>query len=236
MIKRTETVGRVQPHVSAMVVDSKDNIVPIGQPGELCVSGYLVHQGYWNDPEQSTSVVKRRPDPEGEGEIKWMYTGDQVILDEEGYLRIVGRIKDIIIRGGENLFPVRIENVLTAHPGIREAAAIAVPDDVYGEVVGVWIVRDSSHADSRGLTVRDVRSVVTQGMSPQNAPAWVWFVGEDELKSYGYLELPKTGSGKVQKNILREWGRGLADRGIGRVGPLENGKGCPTNGTPSNLV
>jgi len=230
MIKRTETVGRVQPHASAMIVDANNNIVPVGEPGELCISGYLIHKGYWNDPEQTASALKRVPNPEGEGETEWMYTGDLAILDEEGYLRIVGRIKDIIIRGGENLFPVRIENTLSTHPGIREAAVIAVPDDVFGEVVGAWIVRDPSHADSHDLTSRDVRSIVAEGMSPQNAPAWVWFVGEGEVKASGYHELPKTGSGKIQKNILREWARELAKRGIGRV-PIPTSS--PTAASPN---
>ncbi|KAF8320410.1 acyl-CoA synthetase [Clavulina sp. PMI_390] len=221
MVKRTETVGRVQPHVIAKVVDPKGNIVDRGVPGELCVSGYLVHKGYWNNPEQSASISKREVDPDGAAEREWIYTGDEAILDEEGYIRIVGRLKDLIIRGGENLFPVQIENVLTAHPQIREAAAVAVPDQKYGEVVGLWIVREPAEESKLGvMSPLDVRNWVKEKMNPQNAPAHVWFFGEEELTKRGYEDLPKTGSGKVQKNILRNWSKELAKDGIGSLQPL----------------
>jgi len=244
MEKRTETVGRILPNVVAKIVDSNNNIVPIGTPGELRVSGYNVHKGYWNNPEQSAAILTRGPapdDPEG-SELEWLSTGDVGVLDEEGYLRsescspvlgatllgasdmnklhaVVGRIKDIIIRGGENLFPAQIENILSAHPVIKEAAAISVPDEKYGEVVGVWIVREHTSIcpQSSDITAQDVRSIVKQGMNPQNAPAWVWFVGDDGTKEFVSDQLPKTGSGKVQKNDLRDWSRELAKRGIGLV-------------------
>ncbi|TBU61090.1 acyl-CoA synthetase [Dichomitus squalens] len=205
VIKRIETVGRVMPHVRAKLVDPDGQVVPVGKPGELLTAGYPLQKGYWNDQEQTDRVMKR----DAEGTL-WMHTGDEGIMDEEGYLRIVGRIKDIIIRGGENLFPVQIENVLTAHPEIREAAVVAVPDAKYGEVVGAWIVREGSS----GVSKEQVRRVVAEGMNPQNAPAWVWFVGEDGTPE----ELPKTASGKVQKHILRGWSKELAGKGIGAVG------------------
>ncbi|KAL5476811.1 hypothetical protein ACEPAI_2997 [Sanghuangporus weigelae] len=148
LIKRTETVGRVQPHVKAKVIDPEGNVVPVGTPGEVCISGYLLQKGYWRDEEQTKSVMKIHPD---EPETVWMHTGDIGIMDAEGYLRIVGRNKDVIIRGGENLFPVQIENRITFHPAIREAAAVSVPDRKYGEVVGAWI----------------------------NAPTWIWFTSEE---------------------------------------------------------
>ncbi len=130
----------------------------------------------------------------------------------------------------QNLFPVQIENVLTAEEGVLEAAAVAVPDDKYGEVVGAWIVRRPGNA-GRALTREAVRRAVTERMNPQasilimlwmevcqrqasqTAPAWVWFVGEDGAQD----ELPKTASGKVQKHILREWSRDLAKKGVGRL-------------------
>ncbi|TFK91631.1 acyl-CoA synthetase [Polyporus arcularius HHB13444] len=205
IMKRVETVGRVLPHVRAKVVDLEGQVVPVGKPGELLVAGYPLQKGYWNDEEQTRRVMQR----DAEGTL-WMHTGDEGIMDEEGYLRIVGRIKDIIIRGGENLFPVQIENVLTAHPEIREAAVVAVPDSKYGEVVGAWLVREP-HTTS--ITKELARRVVAEGMNPQNAPAWVWFVGEDETPN----ELPKTASGKVQKHILRDWSKKLAGEGVGRV-------------------
>ncbi|OSD08747.1 acyl-CoA synthetase [Trametes coccinea BRFM310] len=204
VIKRVETVGKILPHVKAKVVDLEGRVVPVNTPGEILVSGYLVQKGYWNDPEQTARVMQ----PDEEGRI-WMHTGDEGIMDEEGYLRIVGRIKDIIIRGGENLFPVQIENILTAHPHIREAAVVAVPDSKYGEVVGAWIVREPNTA----ITKEETRRVVAEGMNPQNSPAWVWFLGEEGVPD----EIPKTASGKVQKHILRDWSKELAKKGVGRT-------------------
>ncbi|EIW55520.1 acyl-CoA synthetase [Trametes versicolor FP-101664 SS1] len=204
VIKRVETVGRILPHVKAKIVDLEGRVVPVGTPGEILVAGYLLQKGYWGDPEQTAHVMQT--DEKG---TLWMHTGDEGIMDEEGYLRIVGRIKDIIIRGGENLFPVQIENVLTAHPHIREAAVVSVPDPKYGEVVGAWIVREAQTAISK----EETRRVVADGMNPQNSPAWVWFLGEDGVPE----EIPKTASGKVQKHILREWSKELARKGIGRT-------------------
>ncbi|KAI0646510.1 acyl-CoA synthetase [Trametes meyenii] len=204
VIKRVETVGRILPHVKAKIVDVQGQVVPVNEPGEILVSGYLVQKGYWEDPEQTARVMV--PDEEG---TVWMHTGDEGIMDEKGYLRIVGRIKDIIIRGGENLFPVQIENVLTAHPHIREAAVVAVPDPKYGEVVGAWVVREPQTSISKDET----RRVVSDGMNPQNAPAWVWFVGEDGVPE----EIPRTASGKVQKHVLRAWSKEMVGKGVGRT-------------------
>ncbi|KAF9523259.1 acyl-CoA synthetase [Crepidotus variabilis] len=204
VIKRVETVGKIRPHVKAKIVGSDGNVVDVGKPGEILVAGYLLQKGYWNDQNQTEQVMKEDQD----GTL-WMHTGDEGIMDEEGYLKIVGRIKDIIIRGGENLFPVQIENATTVHPDIREAAAISVPDMKYGEVVGVWIVREPGSKISR----EDVRTTVMKSINPQNAPAWVWFIGEDGESK----ELPKTASGKVMKHILRAWGKGLSERGVGRA-------------------
>ncbi|KAI0634863.1 acyl-CoA synthetase [Trametes polyzona] len=206
IMKRVETTGKILPHVKAKIVDLLGEVVPVNTPGEVLVSGYLLQKGYWEDPEQTARVM--RPDENG---TVWMHTGDEGIMDEEGYLKIVGRIKDIIIRGGENLFPVQIENVLTAHPHIREAAVVSVPDPKYGEVVGAWIVREPESAISK----EETRRVVAEGMNPQNSPAWVWFVGEDGVPE----EIPKTASGKVQKHILREWSKELAAKGVGRTSP-----------------
>lgn len=207
IIKRVETVGRVQPHVMAKIIDQDGHVVPVGKPGELCIAGYLVQKGYWEDEEQTQKAMRADPD---DPSTVWMHTGDEGIMDEEGYLKIVGRIKDIIIRGGENLFPVQIENALTAHPAIREAAAVSVRDTKYGEVVGAWIVREPSTNISR----EDVRRTVSESMNPQNAPAWVWFVGEDGTPG----ELPKTASGKVMKHVLRKWSAELVQNVIGNVG------------------
>ncbi|KAF7323872.1 hypothetical protein MKEN_00608600 [Mycena kentingensis (nom. inval.)] len=208
ILKRVETVGRVQPHVKAKLVDPEGNVVPVGTPGEICVAGYLLQKGYWGDEEQTQQVMRR--DKEG---TLWMHTGDEGIMDDEGYLKIASRIKDIIIRGGENLFPIQIEDTILTHldSSIEEAAVVAVPDPKYGEVVGAWIVRRKSA--SAKLSREEIRQTVWREMNPQNAPAWVFFAGEDGSEA----ELPKTASGKVQKHILREWSRELVERNIGRV-------------------
>ncbi|KAJ7755376.1 hypothetical protein DFH07DRAFT_822092 [Mycena maculata] len=203
IIKRVETVGRVQPHVKAKLIDPDGNIVPIATPGEICIAGYLLQKGYWDDEEQTRLVMRRDP---ADGTL-WMHTGDEGIMDDEGYLRVVSRIKDIIIRGGENLFPVQIENVILTNSEIEEAAVVSVPDSKYGEVVGAWIVRKPGSNISREA----VRATVSQSMNPQNAPAWVFFVGEDGPSK----ELPKTASGKVMKHVLRDWSRDLASRKVG---------------------
>ncbi|KAJ3986184.1 acyl-CoA synthetase [Lentinula detonsa] len=211
IIKRVETVGKVLPHVKAKITDPKGDIVPVGVPGEVCVSGYLVQKGYWSDEEHTRQVTHKDP---GDDHTVWMHTGDEGILDEEGYLKIVGRMKDIIIRGGENLFPVQIENVLLADHSIREAAVVSVPHKEYGEVVGAWIVRNTGTVSGHPRSSRnDIKNIVREKMNPQTAPAWVWFVGEDGVPA----ELPKTASGKVMKHVLRKWSKELAERGIGKV-------------------
>ncbi|KAI6158232.1 hypothetical protein BKA82DRAFT_4068935 [Pisolithus tinctorius] len=206
VIKRVETVGKVQHHVKAKVVNQEGETVPVGTPGEICVTGYLLQKGYWEDEEQTKKVM--RADPKDPSTI-WMHTGDEGIMDEDGYLKVVGRVKDLIIRGGENLFPVQIENVLVAHPFICEAAAVSVPDAVYGEVVGVWIVLEPDAT----MTREEVRKLVSDGMNPQNTPEWVWFIGEPGVAK----EFPKTGSGKVMKHVLREWSKELALNNVGKV-------------------
>ncbi|KAI9508077.1 acetyl-CoA synthetase-like protein [Russula earlei] len=200
--QRVETVGMVRPHVMAKVVDLSGKVAPVNMPGELLVSGYLLQKCYWGDIDQTDLVMRKDED----GRL-WMHTGDQATMDSEGYLRIVGRIKDIIIRGGENLFPVQIENALLSNPSILEAAVVSVPDGKYGEVVGAWIRRKAGSKLSR----ESVRKIVWESMNPQNAPGWVWFLGEEGTPK----ELPKTASGKVQKHILRGWSRELAENRIG---------------------
>ncbi|EJU02271.1 acetyl-CoA synthetase-like protein [Dacryopinax primogenitus] len=211
LTKRAETVGRIMPQTKAKIVDEHGNIVRLGEHGELCVAGYLVQKGYWEDQEQTDRVLKRHP---GDPDTLWMMTGDVASMDAEGYLQIVGRIKDIIIRGGENLFPVQIENCLTDHHAIREAAVVSVPDSKYVEVPGAWVVRSNpKHPGAVHLSAKDVRKVVFDGMNRQNAPDYVWFLGEDGVPG----ELPKTASGKVMKHVLRKWSKNLAEKGIGRV-------------------
>ncbi|KAJ6631133.1 hypothetical protein B0H10DRAFT_1981017 [Mycena sp. CBHHK59/15] len=201
IIKRVETVGRVQPHVKAKIIDTEGNIVPVGTPGEICIAGYLLQKGYWADEEQTRLAMHKDPK---DGTL-WMHTGDEGILDDEGYLRVVSRIK--------NLFPVQIENVILTNAEIEEAAVVSVPDSKYGEVVGAWILRKPGSNIAREA----VRATVSQSMNPQNAPTWVFFVGEDGSAS----ELPKTASGKVMKHVLRDWSRDLASRKVGLVSAVQ---------------
>ncbi|CAE6467966.1 unnamed protein product [Rhizoctonia solani] len=190
---RVESVGKVQPHVQAKIIDEQGAIVPVGVSGELCISGYLLQKGYWDNPEQTSSVMKS-----DESGTIWMHTGDQAVLDSEGYLKITGRIK--------NLSPVQIENCLTSHPEIIEAAAISVPDKRFGEVVGVWILLRPS---ATSFTRQEAVDWVKARMNPQNAPSWVWLLGEAGTPG----ELPKTASGKVMKNVLRDWAENMLPAG-----------------------
>jgi fatty-acyl-CoA synthase len=180
MEKRVKTVGTVHPHVEVKVVDDKGEIVPRGVPGELCTKGYSVMQGYWNDPQKTTESII-------DG---WMFTGDQAVIDEDGYCAIVGRIKDTIIRGGENIAPKEIEDYLISHPAIVEAQAFGVPDQKFGEVVAVWIkVNQGSE-----LSEQDVRDYCIDQIAYFKVPTMVRFVDE----------YPMTVTGKIQKYKMRD--------------------------------
>jgi TBC1 domain family member 8/9 len=137
MDKRINSVGRLMPHVEAKIVDPFDGkkILGIGERGELAVSGYLVMKEYWGQPEKTAEVM--RTDEDGK---MWMHTGDEAAMDEDGYVSITGRIKDLIIRGGENIHPLEVENCLFSHPGVKEVSVVGLPDEKYGEVVAAFIV------------------------------------------------------------------------------------------------
>ena len=162
--KRVETVGRLMPHVSAKVVDPSDwsHTLDVGEKGELAVSGYLVMKGYWGDPERTAEVLQPGPDVNGNGnETMWMHTGDEASMDEEGYVTISGRIKDLIIRGGENIHPLEVENCLFGHPGVQEVSVIGLPDERYGEVVAAFVVK----REGERLEEEDVRTWVREKLS-----------------------------------------------------------------------
>ncbi|HLJ63946.1 MAG TPA: AMP-binding protein, partial [Stellaceae bacterium] len=129
--RRVSTVGRIFAHLEVKIIDAEGRIVAPGQPGELCTRGYSVMQGYWNDPERTAEAVDR---------AGWMHTGDLATLDEEGYCNIVGRLKDMVIRGGENVYPREIEEFLYRHPKIADIQVFGVPDDKYGEELCAWII------------------------------------------------------------------------------------------------
>ncbi len=159
MDKRINSVGRLMPHVEAKIVDPVDGerILGTGERGELAVSGYLVMKGYWGQPEKSAEVMRR----DKEGKL-WMHTGDEAAMDEEGFVSITGRIKDLIIRGGENIHPLEVENCLFAHSGVKEVSVVGLPDEKYGEVVAAFIVpREGAEKTSR----EEIRNWVRERLS-----------------------------------------------------------------------
>jgi fatty-acyl-CoA synthase len=179
--KRTATVGRVHPHLEVKIVDEDGKIVPIGTPGELCTRGYSVMLGYWNDPENTAKAIDA---------ARYMHTGDIATMDEDGYLNIAGRIKDMVIRGGENIYPREIEEYLYAHPAIKDVSVIGLPDERYGEELCAWIVL---HPEAE-LDEEAVRAFCRGKIAHYKIPRYVRFVAE----------FPMTVSGKVQKYKMRE--------------------------------
>ncbi len=185
--KRINTVGRLLPHVEAKVVDpfNHDKVLNVGERGELAVNGYLVMKEYWGQPEKTAEAMKT----DENGKI-WMHTGDEAMIDEDGYVSITGRIKDLIIRGGENIHPLEIENCLFAHDKISEVSVVGLPDERYGEVVAAFIVkRHHLPAGEKDVTPDEVRAWVRDRMSHHLVPKFVFFVDE----------YPKTASGKIRK-------------------------------------
>ena len=199
--KRINTVGRLLPHVEAKVVDPLDRrkVVKPGERGELVVGGYLTMKKYWGQPERTAEVLVEDPTVKGK---MWMHTGDEAIMDEEGYVAITGRIKDLIIRGGENIHPLEVENCLFANPKVKEVSVVGLPDERYGEVVAAFVV---SHSASPGngpegaLAETEVQSWVRSMLASHLVPKYVFFVDN----------YPKTASGKIQKFKLRELGQRL---------------------------
>lgn len=200
--KRINTVGRLLPHVEAKVVDAADpkKILGIDERGELAVHGYLVMKEYWGQPEKTAEAMI----PDEEGKV-WMHTGDEAVMDEEGYVAITGRIKDLIIRGGENIHPLEVENCLFAHPKVSEVSVVGLPDEKYGEVVAAFVIPRKKAGEER-ISINEVKSWVRDKLSHHLVPKYVFFVDE----------YPKTASGKIQKFKLREDGkRQLAEQGLG---------------------
>jgi fatty-acyl-CoA synthase len=180
--KRVQTVGRAQPHVEIKIIDpNTGRVVPRGTSGEQCTRGYNVMLGYWNDPEASAKAV----DAAG-----WMHTGDLAVMDEDGFVSIVGRIKDVIIRGGENISPREVEEFLHTFPGVAEAQVIGVPDAKYGEEVMAW-VRLKAGAT---LTADELRAACQGRIATFKIPRYWKFVES----------FPLTVTGKVQKFRMRE--------------------------------
>lgn len=161
--KRINTVGRLLPHVEAKIVDSVHgrSILGVGERGELAVSGYLVMKEYWAQPGKTAEVMRR---DEEEGKV-WMHTGDEAAMDEDGYVSITGRIKDLIIRGGENIHPLEVENCLFAHPGVKEVSVVGLPDEKYGEVVAAFVVPREREGGEGRVGREEIREWVSERLS-----------------------------------------------------------------------
>jgi len=179
--RRVSTVGRVQPHLEAKIVDSDGRIVPRGMTGELCIRGYSVMRGYWDDPEKTAEAI----DAAG-----WMHTGDLAVMDDEGYVNIVGRLKDMVIRGGENVYPREIEEFLYRHPKVQDVQVVGVPDVKYGEELCAWIrLREGTTASED-----EIREFCRGQIAHYKIPRHIRFVSE----------FPMTITGKVQKFVMRQ--------------------------------
>jgi fatty-acyl-CoA synthase len=179
--RRVSTVGQVLPHIEIKIVDGEGRAVPRGTTGEFCTRGYSVMKGYWNDEEKTREAI----DDGG-----WMHTGDLAVMDEQGYVNIVGRLKDLVIRGGENVYPREIEEFLYRHPKVQDVQVIGVPDQKYGEEICAWIkLRDGEQA-----TAEEIREFCKGQIAHYKIPRYVEFVPE----------FPMTITGKIQKFVMRE--------------------------------
>jgi fatty-acyl-CoA synthase len=181
MDKRVATVGRVHPHVEVKIINEEGRVVLRDEKGELCTRGYSVMLGYWDDEEKTQESI----DAGG-----WMHTGDLATMDDEGYVNIVGRVKDMIIRGGENVYPREIEEYLFRHPKVQEAAVFGVPDEKFGEQIATWITVRAGES----VTEEEIRSYCKETIAHYKVPAYVKFVDE----------FPMTVTGKIQKFVMRD--------------------------------
>jgi fatty-acyl-CoA synthase len=179
--RRVSTVGTIHPHLEVKIVDADGRVMPLGERGELLTRGYSVMHGYWDDEDKTRQAI----DPQG-----WMHTGDLATLDEAGYCNIVGRVKDLIIRGGENISPREIEEFLYRHPKIQDVQVFGVPDRRYGEVVCAWI---KLKAGERG-DAEAIRTFCKEQIAHFKVPTHVRFVEQ----------FPMTVTGKIQKYLMRQ--------------------------------
>ena len=179
--RRVSTVGRVQPHLEVKIVDNEGRIVPRGQSGELCTRGYSVMLGYWDDEARTKEAI----DAGG-----WMHTGDLAVIDDEGYCNIVGRIKDMVIRGGENIYPREIEEFLYAHPKVLDVQVVGIPDQRFGEELCAWIIL----REGERLSEDEVREYCKGQIAHYKIPRYIRFVDS----------FPMTVTGKIQKFLIRQ--------------------------------
>jgi fatty-acyl-CoA synthase len=178
--RRVSTVGRIMPHLEVKIVDADGRTVPVGEKGELCTKGYSVMLGYWGDEDKTAEAVK-------DG---WMHTGDLATIDAEGYCNIVGRVKDMLIRGGENVYPREIEEFLFRHPKVAQVQVFGVPDVKYGEEIAAWVILKPGEA----ATEDEIKDFCRGQIAHYKVPRYVRFVPE----------LPMTVTGKAQKFVMRD--------------------------------
>ena len=179
--KRVSTVGRIHPHVEVKAVAANGATVAVGEPGELCTRGYSVMKGYWDDQDKTREAI----DTDG-----WMHTGDLATIDAEGYCNIVGRVKDMVIRGGENVYPREVEEFLYRHPKVKEVQVFGIPDDKYGEELCAWIVLKPGQI----ATEQEIKAFCAGQIAHYKVPRYIRF----------RTELPMTVTGKPQKFLMRE--------------------------------
>lgn len=179
--KRVSTVGRIHPHVEVKAIDAEGATVAVGAPGELCTRGYSVMKGYWDDAEKTREAI----DADG-----WMHTGDLATIDAEGYCNIVGRVKDMVIRGGENVYPREVEEFLYRHPKVKEVQVFGIPDAKYGEELCAWIVLKPNQI----ATEQEIKNFCAGQIAHYKIPRYIRF----------RTELPMTVTGKPQKFLMRE--------------------------------
>jgi fatty-acyl-CoA synthase len=183
LARRTETVGQVMPHLEVKIIDPGAGlVVRRGEPGELCTRGYSVMLGYWDEPGKTAEAVDA---------ARWMHTGDLATMDAEGYVKIAGRIKDMVIRGGENIYPREVEEYLYSHPDIADVQVIGVPDQKYGEELMAWIVM---RPGAERLTAERIREFCSGHLAHYKIPRYVHVVD-------GF---PMTVTGKIRKAEMRE--------------------------------
>jgi len=187
--RRTSTVGRVHPHVEVKIIDAEGRIVPRGLSGELCTRGYSVMLGYWDDDERTAQAIDA---------ARWMHTGDLATMDDEGYVNIVGRIKDMVIRGGENIYAREVEEFLYRHPKIQDVQVFGIPDARFGEELCAWVKVRAGET----LTADEVREFCRDQIAHYKVPRHIRFVDE----------FPMTVTGKMQKFIMRE--RMISELGV----------------------
>ncbi|KPM45703.1 putative acyl-CoA synthetase YngI [Neonectria ditissima] len=192
--KRLTTVGTLMPHAQAKIVDRDGNIVPIGVRGELCMGGYQLQAGYWNNSEKTSECMIR--DSSG---VLWLHTGDEAVFDENGYCSITGRFKDIIIRGGENIYPLEIEERLMAHPSLSRAIVVGLKNKHYGEVVGAFVELAETQSQP---TDQELRDWVRKKLGGHKSPTHVFWLGQNDVPTL----VPLTGSGKVRKFEMAKLG------------------------------